>query len=134
MPRLVAVPVAIALAVGMAAPVQAASEIDYFTHLMPASQYPGARGDSEYEREGNKREVEVTVTGIRQLAGRRVAVSINGRKVGTMLVSSTGRAHRDWSTSHGESVPSARAGSTVKVRTSGGTLIASGRYRLDTGD
>jgi hypothetical protein len=81
-----------------------------------------------------KREVEVTVSGIRRLAGRRVTVYVNGRKVGTMRVSSTGRAHRDWSTSHGQSVPSATAGSTVKIRTTGGTLIASGRYRLDTGD
>ena len=51
-----------------------------------------------------------------------------------MLVSSGGRAHRDWSTSHGQSVPSAHAGSRVLVRTAGGTLIASGTSRLDTGD
>ena len=133
-PRLAVVPVVVALAAGMTAPAQAATETDYSTHLKPASQYPGARGDSEYEREGGKREVEVTVTGIRGLAGRRVAVYISGRKIGTMRVSSTGRAHRDWSTSHGQSVPSASAGSTVKVRTSGGMLIASGRYRLDTDD
>lgn len=135
MPRLAAVPVVVAFAAGMAAPAgAAAAETDYFTSLKPASQFAGARGDSEYEREGTKREVEVTVTGIRRLAGHRVTVVVSGRKVGTMLVSSTGRAHRDWSTSRGQSVPSATVGSTVKVRTGGGTLIASGRYRLDTGD
>lgn len=58
----------------------------------------------------------------------------SGSKVGTMRVSSAGRAHREWSTDRGQAVPGATARSTVKVRTGGGTLIASGRYRLDTGD
>jgi hypothetical protein len=128
------VPVVVILAGGIAVPAQAAKESDYFTYLKAAPHYAGARGDSEYEREGAKREVEVTVTGISRLAGRRVTVYINGRKVGTMRVASRGRAHRDWSTAHGQSVPSARAGSSVQVRTAGGTLIVSGRYRLDVGD
>lgn len=35
-----------------------------------------------------------------------------------MTVSSTGRAHREWETEHGESVPFARTGSTITIRTS----------------
>jgi len=134
MPRRIAVPVVIALAAATAAPALAAAETDYVASLRQAAQYPSARGHSEYDREGTKREVEVTVSGIRRLAGRRVAVYVSGTKVGTMRVSSVGRAHREWSTSHGQSVPSAGAGSTVKVRTSGGTLIASGRYHLESDD
>lgn len=134
MPRSVAALVVVVAAAGMAAPARAAAETDYFTSLKAAAQHPGARGESEYEREGAKREVEVTVSGIRRLAGHRVTVSIDGRKVGTIRVSGAGRARRDWSTSHGQSVPIARVGSTVEVRTGGGRLIASGRYRVDTGD
>jgi hypothetical protein len=134
MHRLAAVPVIALLAVGVAAPAQGASERDYFTFLKASSNYPGARGDSEYEREGARREVEVTVTGISPLAGQRVTVYLNRHKIGTMRVSSRGRAHRDWSTSHHQSVPSAGAGSPVQVRTAGGKLIASGKYKLDVGD
>ena len=134
MSRRIAVSAVIALAAALSAPAQAAFETDYVTGLKAASQYPSARGDSQYDREGTKREVEVTVTGIRRLAGSRVAVSVSGTRVGTMRVSSAGRAHREWSTSHGQFVPSAGAGSAVKVRTSGGTLIASGRYRVDRDD
>ena len=134
MPRRIAVPVVIAIAAATATPALAAAETDYVTRLAPAAHYPGARGNSEYDREGTKREVEVTIAGLHRLAGRRVAVYVSGTRVGTMRVSSAGRAHRDWSTSHGQSVPSATAGSTVKVRTSGGTLIASGRYHLESDD
>jgi hypothetical protein len=124
--------VLVILAAGLASPAAApAAEADYFTYLTASSDFSGARGDSEYEREGTKREVEVTVSGISRLAGQRVGVYVDGRKVGTMRVSTRGRAHREWSTSHGRSVPSARAGSSLRVRTAGGTLIASGTDRLD---
>ena len=132
MPRLAAAPVVAALAaVGVAVPAQAAVETDFFTFLRASDHFAGARGNSEYEREGAGREVEVTVTGITSLAGRRVSVRVNGHKVGTMRVSSRGRAHREWSTAHGQSVPSASAGSPVRVRTAGGTLIVTGTYKLD---
>jgi hypothetical protein len=129
--RLAAVPVLSVLAVGVAVPAQAAVETDFFTFLRASDHFPGARGNSEYERQGTGREVEVTVTRIASLAGRRVSVRVNGHKVGTMRVSSRGRAHREWSTAHGQSVPSASAGSPVRVRTAGGTLIVSGRYKLE---
>ena len=74
------------------------------------------------------------MTGISRLAGQRVTVYLNRHKIGTMRVSSRGRAHRDWSTSHHQSVPSAGAGSPVQVRTAGGKLIVSGKYKLDVGD
>ncbi|MGZ6697332.1 MAG: hypothetical protein ACXVFL_17045, partial [Solirubrobacteraceae bacterium] len=129
MRALAVVPVAAVLATAMVMPAQAATETDYFTFLHASSHYPTAQGDSEFEREGTRREVEVTVTGIRRLAGQRVVVYVSGHRVGTMLVSSRGRAHRDWSTAHGQSVPSAGTGSRVQVRAAGGGLIASGKYR-----
>jgi len=79
MPRRIAVPVVIALAAATAAPALAAAETDYVASLRQAAQYPSARGHSEYDREGTKREVEVTVSGIRRLAGRRVRQRYQGR-------------------------------------------------------
>ena len=131
MQRLAAVPVAVILGTGLAVPTQAAADTDFFSYLRAASQYASARGDSEYEREGARREVEVTVTGIRSLAGKRVTVLVAGRRVGTMVVSSSGRAHRQWKTANQQSVPFAGAGSAVQVRTAGGKLIASGRYERE---
>lgn len=128
-------PIAIALSVlilGAATSATAAAETDFFTWLSGSHHYPRAHGNSEYELEGSRREAEVTVTGIRGLAGKRVTVNVNGQKLGRILVSSRGRAHREWSTAHGQSVPRAGTGSPVRVRTAGGTLIVSGRYQRES--
>ena len=58
----------------------------------------------------------MTVTHIASLAGKRLRVFVNATKVGTMRVSSTGRAHHDWDTDHGQSVPFASKGDLIKVR------------------
>lgn len=123
-----------ALGVGSAAPVAHAADVDLLARLAGSAAFPNATGHSEYERTATEREVEVTVTHIAKLAGKRVSVFVNGKKVGTMLVSSTGRAHREWDTEHGQFVPFASAGDPIKVRKADGTLVAKGTYRRDTDD
>jgi hypothetical protein len=76
----------------------------------------------------------VTVTHIAKLAGKRVTVFVNFKKVGTMRVSSTGRAHREWDTERGQYVPYASAGDPIRVRTASGKLVAKGIYRRETDD
>jgi hypothetical protein len=117
----------------MPGPVTAA-EVDLAARLDGSSSYSAATGRSEYESDSDGRDVEVTVAHISRLAGKRVTVVVGGHRVGTMLVSSTGRAHREWDTEHGQYVPVTSAGDTVKVRTSGGTLVASGRYHVERDD
>lgn len=119
---------AASLAFAVLAPVAEAAEVDLHTSLNGSSNYPKATGSSEYDRGDDGREVEVTVRSISGLAGKRVSVYVSGTKVGTMLVRSTGVAHREWDTEKGDTVPFASAGDYVKVRTGGGTLVASGRY------
>ena len=111
-----------------------AAEVDLVAGLDGSSSYSAATGRSEYESDSSGREVEVTVTHISRLAGKRVTVFVSGRKVGTMLVSSTGRAHREWDTEDGQFVPVTSVGDTVKVRTAVGVLVASGRYHVERDD
>jgi len=122
----------VALLASIAVPSSAlAAETDLIAHLNGSSVYPAASGRSEYESDSDGRDLEVTVTNVIRLAGKRVTVYVSTHKVGTMLVSSTGRAHREWDTERGQAVPAASVGSPVKVRTSSGTLVVLGKYHLD---
>ena len=110
------------------APVAQAAEVDLFTHMAGGAQFSNAHGYSEYDRSSEGREVEVRVTHLGKLAGERVKVIVNGHKVGRILVSSVGVAHREWDTEHGQNVPFASAGDRVKVKTLSDTLVAKGIY------
>jgi hypothetical protein len=70
--------------------------------------------------------VKVTVNYMTRLAGQRVAVFLNGTRVGWMLVSRTGYAYHDW---NGWYVPFCMGGSGIVVRSSTGATIATGTYR-----
>lgn len=102
------------------------------THLYAplggSTTYPTATGHSDYYggmgMMGGGREVKVTVSHITRLSGQRVSVFLNGTRVGTMLVSSTGYAYHDWTAG----VPYCMGGSRIVVRTSAGTAIAKGTY------
>jgi uncharacterized protein YxeA len=133
MRRLTAVLIVVLAAVAAMVPVAQAAEIDLFARLHGSTAYPRARGHSEYERNGTAREVEVTAYAPR-LHGRYVTVFVNGKRVGRMLVRSTGYAHREWSTHRGQYVPVAYAGSPVRVRTADGTLVVSGIYHREADD
>jgi hypothetical protein len=111
-----------------------AAEVDLHARLSGSSAFSTATGSSDYERGSGGREVEVTVRNIAGLAGKRVGVFVAGAKVGTMRVRSTGVAHREWDTEHGDAVPFASAGDRVKVKTASGTLIASGTFARVAGD
>jgi hypothetical protein len=106
----------------------AATEIDLHAALHHSAAYTTATAYSEDEQEGTAREVGVTLRHVLGLAGQRVSVFVNYKKVGTMVVSRFGNAHRAWETTDGQYVPMAAAGAPERVRTAGGTLIAAGRY------
>lgn len=104
---------------------------DLSTRLAGRGNYPAAAGYSEYHRNmmRNGREIEVRVHNISRLAGKDVTVFIDGKKLGRLAVSNSGNAHRHWATRNGQQVPRCTRGSTVKVRTPGGALVAVGSYR-----
>ncbi|HEX2377393.1 MAG TPA: hypothetical protein VHI30_07535 [Gaiellales bacterium] len=96
--------------------------------LKPSLSFPNASGKAVYKVSGSERELEVDVQGIRALAGKRVNVNVNGHLFATPRVNSLGHFTVTHSTSAGQSVPTIKSGSTVRVRTLGGTLVAGGTF------
>lgn len=96
--------------------------------LKPSVSFPNASGKAVYKVNGSERELEVDVQGIRALAGKRVNVNVNGHLFATPRVNSLGHFTVTHSTSAGQSVPTITSGSTVRVRTLGGTLVAGGTF------
>lgn len=96
--------------------------------LHGSSSFPNATGSAKSKVDGSERELEVEVQHIKVLAGKHVNVFVNGNKWASPLVSSLGTIHVDRSTQNGQSVPTIKSGSTVRVRTLGGTLIAGGSF------
>ena len=94
--------------------------------LKGSVSFPNATGKAVSKVNGNERELEVDVQHIRSLAGKRV--NVNGHLLATPLVNSLGHFTVNRNTGAGQAVPTIKAGSTVRVRTLGGTLIASGTF------
>ena len=90
--------------------------------------FPNATGKAVYKVNGSERELQIEVEHIKVLAGKHVNVFVNGNKLASPLVSSLGIARVNRNTDKGQFVPTIKTGSTVRVRTLGGTLIASGTF------
>jgi hypothetical protein len=115
-----------ALLVPLAAPAQAA-EVDLDAQMQSTAAFPNARGHAEYESDSSGREFEISIAGVRALAGATVVVRVHGDLVGRMTVSSLGQAHLD----RHSGVPSMQAGDVVRVRTGGGRLVTYGTLHRD---
>ena len=94
--------------------------------LKGSVSFPGATGKAVYKVNGSERELQIEVEHIRALAGKHVNVYVNGSRLASPLVSSLGIARVERKTP--QTVPVIKTGSTVRVRTLGGTLIASGTF------
>jgi hypothetical protein len=90
--------------------------------------FPNATGKAVYKVNGSERELQIEVDHIKVLAGKHINVFVNGNKLASPQVSSLGIARVDRNTDKGQFVPTIKTGSTVRVRTLGGTLIASGAF------
>lgn len=116
-----------ALLVPLAAPAQA-TEVDLEGRMHSATAFPNARGHAEYENDNDGREFDITIAGVRALAGDRVTVRVHGTFVGRMTVGSLGRAHLE----RHSGVPNMTAGNVVRVRTAAGRLVTYGTLHRDT--
>jgi hypothetical protein len=96
--------------------------------LKGSISFPGATGKAVYKVNGSERELEVDLQHIRSLAGKHVNVNVNGSRLASPLVSSLGHFSVNRNTGAGQRVPVIKTGSTVRIRTLGGTLIASGTF------
>jgi hypothetical protein len=106
----------------------AVAAVNWTIALKPGPVYPTATGNSQYQSQGAQRELQVEVDHLKTLAGKKVNVFVNGSRWASPIVSSLGVAQVDRNTDRGQSVPSVAHGSTVRIRTLGGTLIAAGTY------
>jgi hypothetical protein len=88
--------------------------------------FPNATGKAVYKVNGSERELQIEVEHIKVLAGKHVNVFVNGSKLASPVVSSLGIARVERKTP--QAVPTIKTGSTVRVRTLGGTLIVSGTF------
>lgn len=96
--------------------------------LKGSKAYPKATGSAQYQSQQRQREVQVEVQHVRSLAGKRVVFSVAGTTLGRAKVSPSGHADITRNTEKGQKVPTVTHGSRVTVRTTGGTLIVSGRF------
>jgi hypothetical protein len=96
--------------------------------LKGSVSFPNATGSAKSKVSSEEREFEVEVQHIKPLAGKRVDIFVNGVKFASPRVSSLGAFNVDHSTQRGQNVPRVHDGTTVRVRTLGGTLIAGGHF------
>ena len=114
---------ALALVVAVS-PASAATNIHNAT-LAGSAAYPAANGKAKYSVDDGVRELEAQVEDVKALAGQRVRFLVNGNLIGAATVNSFGdvRLRRT-----GSVVPTVTAGSPIRVRTTTGVLVASGRF------
>jgi opacity protein-like surface antigen len=92
--------------------------------LKSSGAFPGASGKAKFQNEG-QRELEIEVEHVRRLAGKRVSFFVNSTKVGSARVNGLGAAQVN---RRGASFPAINAGTRIKVKTTAGKLIVSGRF------
>jgi hypothetical protein len=90
--------------------------------------YGKANGSAQYQSQPGQRELQVEVQRVRSLAGKTVVFSAAGMTLGKAKVSARGQADITRNTELGQKVPSIAHGSSVTVRTTGGT------FRFDGAD
>jgi hypothetical protein len=124
---------AMAVVGAMVLAVSAVPALGHGTELQAAlhgsATYPNTRGHVDYSRGSGHRDLHVEAWHMGRLAGKTVTVYAGGVKVGTARVGQLGRCHFERSTDHGQRVPKLGAGATIRIRTAGGTLVASGVLR-----
>ena len=113
-----------ALALVAVAPASAATDVHTAT-LAGSASYPAADGKAKYGVDDGVRELEAQIEDAKALAGKRVRVIVNGKLVGAATVDGFGTARLRRS---GSVVPAVSAGSAVRIRTTTGVLVASGRF------
>lgn len=96
--------------------------------LAPSADFPGARGKAQFDARSNRRELEIEVEHVRQLAGQTLTFSLGGTAAGTARVDTLGSAEFKLRSQAGQNVPASVAGLAVSVATSSGTVIVSGSF------
>ena len=96
--------------------------------LHGSAAFPGADGKARFRDRGGEQELEVEVEDANRLAGTRLRALAGGKQVGTLRINRFGIGSLNLNSDQGDTVPAVKAGTTVRVRTAGGTLVVSGSF------
>jgi hypothetical protein len=113
-----------ALALTSVPAASAATDVHLAT-LHGSASFPNVTGKAKFSRDDGVRQLEAQIEDAHALAGMRVRFRVNGDLVATATVGPMGTARINRA---GNSVPVVSTGSTIRVRTSNGTLVAAGRF------
>lgn len=96
--------------------------------LTSSAAYRQVRATAQYQVNGRQRELQIEVRRATALAGRRLVVTVGGRRLGVVRISTRGRAEMTRNTEHRQVVPPVVRGTRVVLSTTQGRALASGRF------
>jgi hypothetical protein len=95
--------------------------------LKASAQYPRAKAKAKFKDAGAEKEFQVEIENVKALAGKTLAVIVDGKKVGTFKVNNLGVGRLNLNTIRGDKVPAIHSGSKVLIKL-GAKLVASGQF------
>lgn len=103
--------------------------VETVAQLTGSAAHPGVNGKAVYRVDSaTDRKLQVEIEDARRLVGKTLIVLVNGKRFGTMTVDGLGNAQIEHETERGQAVPMIKAGSTVRVKTQAGVLVAKGTF------
>jgi hypothetical protein len=105
-----------------------ANSADLKISLKGSAQFPNAKGSAKYRDRKGEREFQVEVENVKNLAGKKLNVFVNGSKVGSMKINQLGVGRLVLNSTSGATVPQITSGSKVQVKTGQGDLVVSGKF------
>ncbi len=116
----------LAAAALVAVPTAGAATNVHTATLKGSAAFPAVTGSAKFSIDNGVRQLEAEIQHAQPLAGTNVRIRVKGVLVGTVKVSSLGRARLNRS---GAGVPAVTTGSAIGVRrASNNALVASGRF------
>jgi len=95
--------------------------------LKGSAQFPNAKGKAKFKDAGTEKEFQVEVENVKALAGKTLAVIVDGKKIGTFKVNSLGAGRLNLNTVRGDKVPAIHSGSKVLIKLRAKKIV-SGRF------
>jgi hypothetical protein len=100
-------------------------------NLAASSAFPSAKGYAKYKNRAEEHEFEVELEHLKQLSRQRLAVCVNGSRVGSLQINVLGHGELNLNSESKEQVPAITKNSRVQVHTNNSCsaiLVASGQF------
>ncbi len=99
--------------------------------LAASGAFPSAKGYAKFKNRGGEHEFEVELEHLKQLSRQRLAVCVNGSRVGSLQINVLGHGELNLNSESKQQVPMITKNSRVQVHTNNScsaTLVASGQF------